>query len=173
MKKLAKPIWFITAILVFAPSLLLAETKLGYVDAARILEKAPQADMATKRLKEEFAPRESEILALQKKVTEAEDQLRLNADVMTEDARGKLERDTLGNKRELKRLQDVFKEDLGFRRNEEISKIQALVRKIIEQLGKDEKYDLIMYEGIAFASERVDLTDKVLERLKKEMDKKK
>ena len=146
-----------------------AELKLGYVDAARLLEKAPQAENATKRLKEEFAPREEDILALQKDISESEEQLRLNADVMTEEGRRKIERELIANKRELRRVQDEFREDLNFRRNEEIAKIQALVRQIIATVGKEEKFDLILYEGIAYADDRIDLTDVILARLKKEM----
>ncbi len=152
-----------------APLPVMAELKLGYVDAARLLEKAPQADLATKRLKEEFAPREDDILTLQKELAESEDQLRLNGALMTEEGRRKIEREVIANKRDLRRIQDEFREDLTFRRNEEIAKIQVLVRQVIEMVGKEEKYDLILYEGIAYASKHIDLTDKILDRLNKEM----
>jgi Skp family chaperone for outer membrane proteins len=33
-------------------------------------------------------------------------------------------------------------------------------------LGKEQNYDLIVYEGIAFASPSIDLTDKVLDKLR-------
>ncbi|TPW09091.1 MAG: outer membrane protein, partial [Halothiobacillaceae bacterium] len=60
--------------------------------------------------------------------------------------------------------------DLNFRRNEEIGKLQALVKQIIEKVGKDEKYDLILFDGIAYANERIDLTDKILKRLQADMN---
>lgn len=164
------PSFFLVLALFWSP-LVLAELKLGYVDAARLLEKAPQAENATQRLKEEFAPRENDILALQKDISEAEEQLRLNADVMTEDGRRKIERELISNKRDLRRVQDEFREDLNFRRNEEIAKIQVLVREIISTVGKEEKFDLILYEGIAYADDRIDLTNMILDRLKKEMKK--
>ena len=169
MAKKAAQLFLILAL--FWSSFVLAELKVGYVDAARLLEKAPQAELATKRLKEEFAPREEDILVLQKQIAESEDQLRLNADVMTEDGRRKVEREVIANKRELRRIQDEFREDLNFRRNEEISKIQVLVRQVIELVGKEEKFDLILYEGIAYANDRIDLTDHILERLSKEIKK--
>lgn len=161
---------FLIFTLAWSP-LALAELKVGYVDAARLLEKAPQAELATKRLKEEFAPREEDILVLQKQIAESEDQLRLNADVMTEDGRRKVEREMIATKRELRRVQDEFREDLNFRRNEEISKIQVLVKQVIELVGEEEKFDLILYEGIAYANDRIDLTDHILERLSKELKK--
>lgn len=170
MKILNRSLWLFLALVLAGPTQALAELKLGYVDAARLLEKAPQADLATKRLKEEFAPREEDIFTLQKEVTESEDQLRLNGDVMTEEGRRKIERQVIANKRDLRRIQDEFREDLTFRRNEEIAKIQVLVRQVIELVGKEEKFDLILYEGIAYASQQVDLTNKILERLNKEVE---
>jgi len=170
LKILNRSLWLFLALVLAGPTQALAELKLGYVDAARLLEKAPQADLATKRLKEEFAPREEDIFTLQKEVTESEDQLRLNGDVMTEEGRRKIERQVIANKRDLRRIQDEFREDLTFRRNEEIAKIQVLVRQVIELVGKEEKFDLILYEGIAYASQQVDLTNKILERLNKEVE---
>ncbi len=162
-----KVTWIFLLVLAWAP-VSYAELKLGYVNAARLLEEAPQAELATTRLKEEFAPREDNIVALQKELGDLEEQLRRNADVMTESGRRKLEREVVSNKRELRRIQDEFRDDLNFRRNEEIGKLQQLVKEIIEKVGKDEGYDLILFEGIAFANERIDLTDTILQRLERE-----
>ncbi|VAW83222.1 hypothetical protein MNBD_GAMMA16-372 [hydrothermal vent metagenome] len=146
-----------------------AELKLGYVNAARLLEQAPQAGEATQQLKKEFAPREESIIASQVEAEGLEKEMRRNADVMTEARRRKLEREIVASKRDLRRVQDEFREDLNFRRNEELAKLQQLVKEIIEAVGEDDGYDLILFEGIAFANQRIDLTDKILERLKTEM----
>ena len=52
--------------------------------------------------------------------------------VMSEAERQKVERDLLGRKRDLRRAQDDFREDLNVRRNEEIGKLLAVVQKTIE-----------------------------------------
>ena len=36
---------------------------------------------------------------------------------------------------------------------------------VIQALAKTENYDLVVSEGVVFASERVDITDKVISRL--------
>ena len=150
-----------------AGSALGQDLKMGYVNAARLLEEAPQAETATARLKEEFAPREEEIIRAQRELNDLEEQARRDADVMSESRLRSLERDILARKREVRRLQDEFRDDLNFRRNEEIGKLQQQVKEIIESMGKEENYDLILYEGIAYASPSVDLTDKILERLRR------
>jgi len=40
------------------------------------------------------------------------------------------------------------------------------VTEVIQVLAKAEKYDLIISDGVIFAGERVDITDKILERLR-------
>ena len=61
---------------------------------------------------------------------------------------------------------DAFRDDLNLRRNEEMNKLLAAVQQAIEGIGKEQNYDLIVYEGVAYASSTIDLTDKVLERLR-------
>ena len=107
---------------------------------------------------------------MQKDVSSLEDDLRRNADTMAEEDRRKKEKDLRDRQRELRRVQEEFRDELNFRRNEELGKLQALVKQIIEKVGKDEQYDLVLFDGIAFASQRIDLTEKILERLRTEKD---
>lgn len=163
--------FWLCLLLVALPSLAAAQMKIGYVNAARLLEEAPQAEAATQRLKKEFAPREESVVALKKELTQLEEQARRNADVMSEADRVKLERDIRDKQRELRRIQDEFREDLNLRRNDEIGKLQQLIKEIIESVAKEDQYDLVLYEGIAYASTKIDLTDKILEQLRQEIAK--
>ena len=143
------------------------EIKIGAVNALRILEQSPQADAAKKLIEKEFAPRDRKLVAKQKKLKEMEDRLSKDAAIMSEGERKKLERDIIADKRELRREQDEFREDLSFRRNEEFAKIQKDIVKAIEAVAKEDNYDIILGEGVIFASPRVDLSNKVIEKLKK------
>ena len=140
--------------------------KLGFVNTARILKEAPQADKARKKLEFEFAPRDKKIVAMQKKLKTLEDQLAKDAAVMSESARKKLERQIISDKRDIKRSKEEFTEDLNIRRNEELNKLQKLVYDTIVALAKEQKYDLILGDSVLFASKRIDVTDQVLTRLK-------
>jgi outer membrane protein len=146
---------------------LAAGMKVGVVNAAELLEKAPQAERATQRLKKEFATRENGLINSQKEIKRLEDRLARDGAMMSEAEQRKLERRVLSEKRDLKRAQDEFRDDLNFRRNEELAKLQTLVNEAIEQIGKESGYDLILYEGIAYANPKIDLTDQVLNRLKR------
>lgn len=158
-----------TAVLVvmLLPPLVLAEVKVGYVDAARLLEEAPQAKRATQRLKEEFAPREDEMIAIQNELKQMEERLNRDGAIMSEAERRRISMDILARKRELRRLQEDFREDINLRRNDAIGNLQQLIKQAIEEVGRKGKFDLIFYEGIAYANPELDITDRVLEGLKR------
>ena len=139
--------------------------KLGYVDAARLLEEAPQASAASSSLKQEFASRENEIVDAQQQLKDLEDKLSRDSVIMSESEQKKLELDVLSRKRELRRKQDELKEDFNMRRNDEIAKLQKFIKQAIEDVGKEGKFDLIFYEGISFANPQLDITNEVLQRL--------
>jgi len=84
---------------------------------------------------------------------------------MSEAEARKLQRDVLEKKRDLKRDQEEFREDFNLRRNEELGKLQRLVFEAIKGLSDAEKYDLVLHDGVVFASDSVDITDKVQKRL--------
>lgn len=140
--------------------------KIGFVNASIILEKAPQAEEARKRLEEEFDERDLALVEAQKFVRELEDRLIDEGSDMSDGDRRKLEREIRNQKRDLKRMEEEFKEDFNLRRNEELGKLQRLVYEAIVSLAKAEEFDLIVnQDSVIFASQRVDVTEKVLERL--------
>lgn len=143
-----------------------ADAKIGVVDAQRLIESLPQTEAATAQLRKEFKDRQEKLLAGQKELKKLEDQLAKNGAVMSEAERGKLERDVLARRRDLKREQDEVQDDITFRKNEEFGKIQRVAKEAIDAVAKQEGFDLILYGGVAYVSEKMDVTGKVLERLK-------
>jgi len=145
-----------------------ASVKIGYVDTARLLEQAPQARSATSQLKEEFAPREDELRQIQKELKQMEDRLARDSAIMSDTERKKIGLDVLARKRAIRRKQDEFREDINFRRNEALGKLQQMIKQAIQDVGKKGHYDLILYDGIAFANPALDITSVVLDMLKKQ-----
>ncbi len=149
------------------PGVASAEFKIGVVNAIKILEGAPQAEAARKQLEKEFASRDRDLVARQKTIKEMEDRLAREGATMSEAEARKLERDIVSKRRDLKRDQDEFREDVNLRRNEEFGKIQKEIVQSIQDVAKSEGYDLILGEGVIYASEKTDITNAVLERLRK------
>jgi len=148
------------------PSVALSDTKIGFVNIAKLMEDAPQVKSATKKMEGEFAPREKELVALQKEIKTLEDKLARDGAMMSESERGKKERDIISMQRELKRAQEEFREDLNIRRNEEMGTLQRKLFDAVVAVAKEQKFDLIV-ESAVYASDKVDVTNEVLKRLSK------
>lgn len=142
-----------------------ADLKLGFVDAVRLLEDAPQARDATERLQREFATREEEITRLQFEVTRMEDRMSRDSAVMSETERRSMNLDIMSKKRELRRMQEEFREDINIRRSDALGGLQELIKSAIQEVGDSGGYHLIFFEGIAYADDMLDITDDVLEGL--------
>ncbi|NLO80412.1 MAG: OmpH family outer membrane protein [Xanthomonadaceae bacterium] len=145
-----------------------AEIKIGFVNLARLTAEAPQAKAANERLKQEFEPREQELAAMQRDLQELEQRLKRDAAVMKEGERLRLERDLRAREREVRRLYDELREDLNIRRNEELGRFQRRISETVQELAKAQKFDLILIDGVMFVSDKVDITNQVLDRLQQE-----
>jgi outer membrane protein len=145
-----------------------ADLKVGYVNAVRVIEEAPQGVAALKKLETEFGQRDKELVALQNRIRQLDEELQKNAPAQKEADRRAREREALTLKRELKRATAEFREDYNQRRNEELAVLQQVVRKAILDIAKQEKYDLVLHEGAVYASDSIDITEKVLKKLGKQ-----
>lgn len=142
-----------------------ADIKVGFVNMAVILEKAPQAEQAKTALEKEFSPRNKRLLASQKEIKKLDEKIARDGKLMSKSEARKLQRKVLEKKRALKRDQEEFREDFNLRHNEELAKLQRLVLEAIKALSEAQKYDLVLHDGVVFASSSVDITKKVQKRL--------
>ena len=159
---------FILLFLLFSASVTYAEQKIAFVNQAKLLQKAPQAEAARNKLQKEFAKRDKSLVDMQKQIKTSTDKLQKDAAILSSDELNKLKRKITLLRRDLDRDKAAFKEDLSIRQNEELVKLQKSVLKSIQTIAEREKYDLIISEGVIYASKKIDITDKILEELKKQ-----
>ena len=169
MMKAKRFVLVFAALLAFA-SAAHAEVKIGYVNAARLLDESPQSEDVSKRLKQEFSGKEKDLLSKQNELKKLQDRMTRDGSVMSEAEHSKLDRDILTLQRDVQRRSDEFREDLNLRKNEEMNKLLGVIQQAIADIGKEQNYDLIVYEGVAYAATTIDLTDKVLDKLRASMN---
>jgi outer membrane protein len=158
---------FLLPVLFFMSGTLLAEDyRIAFVNATQVFEESPQYKEARDRLQTEFSRREKELLSEQKQLKQLEEKLQRDGSVMSESEAKRLERDILNRSRKLKNSQTEFREDLNLRQNEEFKKLRQQVREVIQEVGKAEKIDLIVSDGVVYYSKKIDITDLVLEKLR-------
>lgn len=143
-----------------------ADVKIGFVSIAKILNSAPQAEAASKRLEKEFAPRKKGLDEAVKALRRQEEKLAKDGAVMSDAQRRSLEGEIRNQARELKRTGDEFREDFNLRRNDELGKFQKEVMEVVNSVAKEEGFDLVVNDSATlFVSPQVDVTEKVLKRL--------
>jgi outer membrane protein len=153
------------AFVVFAGAAAAAEYKIGFVNTERLFREATPAKRAQAKIEKEFATRDAEIQKLAKQVRDLQAVLDKDGATMAEADRRNKERDLANQSRDLQRMQREFREDLNLRRNEELAGIQERANKVIQQIAATEKFDLILQDPVVYASQRIDITDKVIKAL--------
>jgi outer membrane protein len=143
-----------------------AEYKISFVEVPRLLRDAPQVEKVRNKLKQEFSRRNDDLVAQRQQMLKLQEKLQRDGAIMSASETKRLERDILSRQRKLKSAQTEFQEDLSLRQNEELGKLRKLIGEVIVQVAKEDKIDLVLESGVVYASERTDITDKVLERLK-------
>lgn len=146
-----------------------AEVKIAFVNSSTLLEQAPQADIAKKKLEKEFAPREKEIRDAQQAAQTLENKLNKDGVTMSDTERSKQEQELNRQLRDLQRMQSNFRDDLNLRKNEELGKLQRVVLSAIKTVAKSKGYDLVLAEGVVYAAPQVDITSDVLAKLQQDV----
>ena len=136
--------------------------KIGVVSLPALIERAPQTKIAMDALQEEFAPRQREFLAKQKEFEELSAKAQKDFAVMGETERRNAEKDLRDLQREVARLQNEFREDLNLRQNEEYGILQRSMLKEVQDYAQQQGYDLIVGDGVLFASTAMNITEQVL-----------
>ncbi len=168
MKKMFKNIKLVTFLalaLTLFPAASYAQMKVGFVNLGKVIEKAPQGEAAAKKIEAEFSPRSNALRKKQKKIQGLENDLEKNALVMKASERSKKEAEITKLQRSLKREADEFNEDINLRRNEKLKILQKVVREAVNEVGKENNFDIILAEGVLHVSDKADITDLVLKKL--------
>jgi len=157
----------VASLITFAASAQSAELKVGYVQVDKILQDAPQTAESGKKLEKEFSPRSQELERMAKQIKDIETVLDKEGLTLSESDRRTKERDAQNIKIEFQRKQRELREDINLRKNEELGSLQDRINKAVQSVSEAEGYDLVVYSGVAYASKKIDITDKVLKMLGK------
>ena len=144
-----------------------AELKVGFVQVDKILQEAPQTIESNKKLEKEFSSRTDKLKADVKALKERESSFSKDALTMKDSERGTKEKSLSQLRVDIQRMERELREDINIRRNEELGGLQEQINKAVTAVSKAEGFDLVLYNGVAYASEKIDITDKILKSLGK------
>ena len=140
--------------------------KIGYIDTQRVVNNLPQYQQSVDKISQEFEPKKQELLDLFKHI----ELLRIKVNAINNSEKKENLQIELTK---LASLEESFKQETEFwqvtmnnKKIELLQKIELLINTTINELAISENYDLILYENAAFVSDKVNITSKVIERIK-------
>ena len=170
MKKLVLSVLLMAGFI--ATNVAAADLKVGVVSVERILSEAPQVDAVNTSMLERFGPQRDALQSLEKEITKMQENYKRNELVMTEDKLNELKKEIITKIQGLKQKEALLQQEVATVRNQELAVLQQQVRGIIDDISKKGKYSLVLSEGVAYADEKLDITDKVLDKMKAAFKKK-
>jgi len=155
-------------LLVVALPVTAQQLSVGYVDMKRVLDSAPQVLAGRDQLDLEFRPRNEAIEFQERQVQSMEDRLQLGD--IAEDARIRLERDLREMRRNVNRQKEDLRDELSFRRTEEVQKLEDQINQAVQVIANNNGYDLILSSPVVYADPSLDITQLILDQLKLEYE---
>ncbi len=141
--------------------------KIAFVHAEKAVENSPQYAAFQKELEQTFTPRAKDIESKVKQYAKMREELEKNQSVMSETQLRKQQAELLTMERRIKSAKGELEQDSALRSNELRLKLVKIVNEVIEEIAKAENIDMVVNENVVvYINPKIDITDKVLERLK-------
>ena len=166
MNHFFKTLAWATLFLALGAATVQAEVSLAYVDATRLLKDAPQVQQIKQKIRKEFEARALRLEQTRKQIRLLEARLTTDAVHLSEEEKRRLKSDINNRRLKLKTTRDELEQDKQLRFREEEEHFSRIIGEVIQQMAQDERLDLVLRDGVMWVSPRIDMTERVLERLR-------
>jgi outer membrane protein len=150
------------------------ELKIAFIDSDRILESNDDYRQAKQKMQEEERQYIAQATSMEETLKTMADELHAQSLMLSDEARRERETRFLDKQQELEKFRKETWGEGGklFTRNQELSKpimdkINAAIQKVSQEIGYDLVFDAAS-ASIVYAVPELDITDRVIEELKKE-----
>jgi len=143
-----------------------AEVSVAVVNVVRLQTEAPQVAEVRERIKAEFLVREAKTSAQQEQINQLEQKLLRDRADMSDAESKSLQRDIRSRTLRLENAKEELESDRRLRLSEEMDHLRRVLSEVIAEVAKAEKLDIVLESGVTWASDRANITDKVLERMR-------
>ena len=166
MWRCARILCFVLLALAFSAAANAQQLRIGYVDMKEVLDNAPQVVVGRIKLDQEFRDR-NDAIELDELRADSMEQRLTQGDVDS-DNRIQLERDLREMRRSISRRKEDMRDELSFRRTEEVQSLEEQINIAVQEIAKRNGYDLIVSSPVIYANPDLDITDLILEQLEVE-----
>lgn len=153
------------------PAAMAADVKIGYVDLQKALNLSAAGKAAKEKMKAKFKDHEAGVQKKQEELKRIKEDLEKQAALLTPEARAAKERDYQQKVRDYQRLTKDIQDELQQADADFTRKILEEVYKLVQQIGKQEGYTVILEKAessILYANDGIDMTDRVIQAFDKQ-----
>jgi len=141
--------------------------KIGYINTNQIVINLTQYKQSIDAISRDFEPKKQELLDLYSHI----ELIRSNLDSKQEFENSESVEIELSK---LSRLEESFKQETEFwqktmnnRKVDLLKEIELIINQAINDYAIREEYDLILYENVAFVSEKINITQEIIAEIEK------
>jgi outer membrane protein len=153
-----------------------ADLKIAYVDIQKVVAESAAGKSAGEKFKGDVKKAEDSLMKEKNSVEKLGETLEKQSAMLSEDSRREKEKDFLRRKRDYERLLKDQQTELQIKEAELKNEILSLLIPIIQKYGKENGYSIIFGKSdvlLLYASESLDITDKITAILDSEYKNKK
>lgn len=144
--------------------------KIGYINIDHLVTSSPQFIQANQQVINEFQPQQDKLITLANEIDLLVGEFNKNKkDLSQSEVKSEVKKITK-LEQHLKQQASILKKQLSVKNKEELSKIQDLINQIIKQVATDEGFDLILYQEVAYASKKINITPVIAQKLRLEFE---
>ena len=142
-----------------------AEAKIGVLNFGRLIEESPQGKALFESLGNEANAKRRDLQNAATALQGKRDKLNKDRATMSPDQINRVEKELRDGERDLARRQAEAQDELNDRRNEEVGKLQNELLNEVRNYAKSQNYDLVITEGVIYATQAMDITPGLLQVL--------
>ncbi len=168
MKKIVFTVSVLFLFLLFVPVVFCADaTKIGIFDFQKVLSESNTGKNVQKQLTDKGNEFQGKLKTEKDKLDEMNKAYEREKLVLSPEKQSEKEKDFRNRVNDFKKMQDDFAREFKQLEVQSLSKIQEDVVKIINEMGKEDSYMLILEKkagGVLYAPDKLDITDQIIKK---------
>lgn len=144
------------------PGIAAAQTRMAVVNISKLVTESPQAASARQKMDQEFSARRKKLEGVQEKLIADVEKAKKDAAVMSAEQKKKAQEDLGKRQREFAQQQGEYNAEVARREQQELENLRKTILEVVGAVARENKFDVVLGDGVVFASDSVNITDKVL-----------
>lgn len=167
MNTIFKSVFFCLITMVFVPSIVSAELKMGIVNLDQLFKEIPIYRESQEKIKKQFDPRARNLKTLEQEWSGLNEKYLKNEKVMSDKEKKLLVEKIQSIETKFRSGQEKIQTDLQAVQQEELSKIRAIVETTITQYAEKNDFDIIIRaDGTTlYAKKYINITQEIISEL--------